>query len=290
MAGDLLYVREHLSCRHYVSDYRCSFRYREDEAGSYFYFDDEPYNLMIFVLEGELTVTCNEFTNRTFKKGEILFIPKGSIGVSRSSQKSAVITCLFDVINNVCDKLNIHSYWPICRNIDYDFRPLEIIPQLYSFLDSLKYYMQQGINCEHFHELKQRELFLILRWFYKKEELAELLYPIIGNSLDFKALVLENYLKVSSVSELAELSRMGRSHFDAVFKEEFGMPARQWMLKQIAKHVKYHLSEPGVTISDVMIKFNFNSPTHFTRFCKQQFGCTPTELMTKLHSDEIPAN
>lgn len=69
-------MREHLSCRHYVSDYRCSFRYREDEAGSYFYFDDEPYNLMIFVLEGELTVTCNEFTNRVFKKGRDIFYPE----------------------------------------------------------------------------------------------------------------------------------------------------------------------------------------------------------------------
>lgn len=283
MASDLLYVKEHLSCKHYVSDYRCSFRFREEDAGNLLYFDNQPYNLFIFVLSGKSEITCNEFMHRKYSGGSIAFIPKGSVGVCKTVEKSEYITCMFDVVNNVCDKLNFHSYWPICREIDYDFRPVPITPQLNMFLDSLKYHLGEGINCEHFHELKQQEMFLVMRWFYTKEQLAELMYPIIGNSLDFKALVLENYLKVGSVSELAKLSGMGRSNFDTVFKEEFGMPAGQWMLKQVAKHVKYHMSEPGTTISDVMLKFNFNSPTHFTRFCKQQFGCTPTELLTELH-------
>lgn len=283
MSGDLLYVDEHVSCRHYVSDNRCRFVYHELAPGQELEFDRQPYNILFFVHYGELKIDHDGFTDRLFDASHMAFLAKGSYTRVVPLTASGMLSCSFETMSTVCDKFNLRSYWPLCREIPYDFPQIEILPQLHAFLDAMRYYLQEGINCEHFHEIKLQELFLVMRWFYTKEVLARIFYPIIGNSLDFKSLVLENYLKVDSVSQLAELSHMGRTRFDNVFKKEFGMPARQWMLRQIAKHVKHHLSDPGATISDVMHKFNFNSPTHFTRFCKQQFDCTPTELMNKLH-------
>lgn len=279
-----LYVREHTSCRHYVADYRSKFRIFNLKPNERQVYEAEPFNFIEFFLEGEALLTCNEFEDRRVKAGEMVFIPKGALYINEAVTPVRMIRFAFDTVNNVCDKLHLHSYWPMCAKMEYDFQPLEVKLQLDRFLETLTYYLEEGINCEHFHELKQQEIFLVLRWFYRKEELARLFYPIIGNSLDFKALVLENYLKVESVAELAELSHMGRSNFDATFKKEFGMPAGQWMLKQTAMHVKYHLSAPDATVGDVMHKFNFNSPTHFTRFCRQQFGCTPTDLITQLQN------
>lgn len=284
MVQDLLYVEEHLSCRHYVSDYRCSFKLRTFEKDVEFDIENRPINMLLFFLEGDGMISCNEFKDKHFKAGEVAFIPKSAVSTIIPSSDIKALTCVFDVPNNICDKMHLQSYYKLCQKIEYNFQPVAIKPQMQSFLDSMAYYLEQGINCEHFHEIKQQEMFLILRWFYKKEELAQLLYPIIGQSLDFKALVLENYLRVENVSELAELANMGRSNFDIRFRKEFGMPAGKWMLNQTAKHVRHYLSKPGTTISDVMIKFNFNSPTHFTRFCKQQFGCTPTELIHQLQS------
>jgi len=169
----------------------------------------------------------------------------------------------------------------------YDFQPTRMIPQFEAFLESLAYYLDQGVKCEHFHELKHQEMFLIFRWFYSKEQLAQLFYPIIGRSLNFRALVLENYLKIKNVNELAVLSMMGRSSFDIMFKKEFGMSAGQWLLKQKAKHVKFAMSMPEASINDIMATFEFNSATHFNRFCKQQFGCTPLEMITKLKEERL---
>jgi AraC-like DNA-binding protein len=168
----------------------------------------------------------------------------------------------------------------------YDFRPFVIIPQLEAFLDQLVYYLDQGVKCEHFHEIKQQEMFLILRWFYSKEQLAYLFYPIIGQSIEFKSFVLDNHLKVKNIQELSNLAMMGRSNFDLKFKKEFGMAPGQWLLKQKAKHVKIHMLTPGVNISDILIKFNFNSATHFTRFCKQHYGCPPSKMMAKLQNEK----
>ena len=114
------------------------------------------------------------------------------------------------------------------------------------------------------------ELFLLFRGFYRKEELAYLFHPIVGKSLDFRSLILENYLKVDQVDGLAKIAGMGRTNFNNKFKEEFGISPHQWLLKQKAKHVRL---------------YKFNSATHFTRFCKQQFGCTPSELLRQLKAD-----
>ena len=192
------------------------------------------------------------------------------------------MACVFDTIKSACDKFNLHSCWSICKDMKYDFRAVTLIPPVEAFLNQLIYYLDQGVKCEHFHEMKEQELFLILRWFYPKEQLAQLFYPIIGQSIDFKAFVLDNYSKVKSINELSNLSMMGRSSFDLKFKKEFGMPPGQWMLKQKAKHIKIHMSMPGVNISDLLIKFDFNSATHFTRFCKQHFDSTPSKLIAAL--------
>ncbi|MDR0756862.1 MAG: helix-turn-helix domain-containing protein, partial [Tannerella sp.] len=88
-----------------------------------------------------------------------------------------------------------------------------------------------------------------------------------------------NYMSVKNVGELASLANMGRTTFDCKFKSVFGTSARQWMLNQIAKHVKAKAMDPDITISDLMEEFNFNSATHFNWFCKRQFHCTPLELI-----------
>ncbi|MDR1671157.1 MAG: AraC family transcriptional regulator [Alistipes sp.] len=277
--SDILYIGEHTSCRHYVSDYRCCFRYLEFDEGDTREFENVNFNYLGFILEGQQLLDCNEFKERLFNAGDMVFVPKMAKFVGRALKKGRMLICMFDVPQNICNKFNLQSYWPICKEIDYDFRPVGMSPQMAKFIDSLVYFLQQGISCEHFHEMKQQEMLLILRWFYTREQIAELFYPIIGCSLDFKALILENYNKVANVSELASLSHMSRSSFDEAFKKEFGIPAGKWLLQRKAQDVLYHMSRPGATLSDIMIQFDFSSPSHMTRFCKQHFGRTPSEIM-----------
>jgi AraC-like DNA-binding protein len=280
--SDLLYLAEHTSCRNYVSDYRCGFKYREFNEGATLELEGLNHNYIGFILEGEQMVDCDEFKQRLFGPGDMVVVPKMAKFAVRAVTKGRMLICAFDVPKNICDKFSVKSYWPLCKELDYDFRPMKMVPQLVSFVDTLVYFLQQGVNCEHFHEMKQQEMFLLFRWFYTKEQIAELFYPMIGCSLDFKALIIENYNKVAHVDELARLSHMSRSSFDEAFKKEFGVSAGKWLLQRKAQNVLYHMSEPGVTLSDIMVRFDFSSPSHLTRFCKQHFGRTPREIMQNL--------
>ena len=286
MSSELLYLQEHLSCRHYVSDYRCAFFSRVIKSDNHVDLE-KPYNYLVFLCEGAAVVNCNEFVNKHFKKGDLFFIPKAAETKITAIKNSKLVICMFETIKNVCDKFDLYACRAICKEIEYEFKPVKILPQLNVFLEQLVYYLNQRVACEHYHELKQQEMFLILRWFYSKEQLAQLFYPIIGQSISFKSFVLENHMKVRNSHELSDLWIMGRSSFDTKFKQEFGEPPGQWLLKQKAKHIKIHMAMPGINISDILIKFDFNSATHFTRFCKQQFGCPPSELMAKLQAEEL---
>jgi AraC-like DNA-binding protein len=74
---------------------------------------------------------------------------------------------------------------------------------------------------------------------------------------------------------------MGRKNFDKRFREEFGTSPAHWVQQETAKRLRLFLMEPGITISDAMDKFHFNSPSHFNRFCRRYFNESPGVMLKK---------
>jgi AraC-like DNA-binding protein len=281
---NLFYLEEHASCHRYKSDFQIGFKFSEMKAGEALETIDVTYNHLLFLKEGLLCLNCNEFREQKIKKHECILIPGAARASGKALADSVLLVMTFDVLQNVCDKLMLNSFRPMLEQYTYHFAPTPVRYPLTSFVELLINYLKGGINCEHLHEIKEKEFFLVLRRCYSREEIMNLLYPIIGVS-DFKSFVLQNYLEVESVSELADLSRLGRTAFDIKFREAFGMSARQWMLQQIARHIQYRAKDPEISIRSIMSEFKFNSPTHFNRFCKQQFDCTPGELLRRAKTE-----
>ncbi len=288
MLNDLLYLEEHLSCNHYVSDYRCHFRYHETDGDVRMEQKHLEYNQLLFLSEGQARVACSGSGERIFHGGEIAFLPRHADVSVRIRHLSRLTVCTFDLLKSPCDKFLLESCEALGPAEEHPPAPVPIRPQMARFLDLLDYYLRNGINCEHLHEIKQKEMFLIFRWFYPKEELTRLFRPMAGISTGFKARILENYEKAGNVDALARLSGMSRSNFDARFKEEFGLPPGQWMLKQKAAHLLHAMAFPNTTIGEVIDRFGFSSPSQFTRFCRRQFGRTPTEILAGMRAEKQP--
>ena len=141
------------------------------------------------------------------------------------------------------------------------------------------------MNCLHLHDLMQREFFLLIRGFYKRQEIATLFYPIIGKEMDFKDFVMRNHTRVDNIEQLISLSNLGRSRFFSKFNEVFGMTAKQWMLKQRNQLILKKLTEPGICIKDVIEELGFDSQGYFGRYCKQHIGCTPKQLIKRYQAN-----
>ena len=109
-----------------------------------------------------------------------------------------------------------------------------------------------------------------------------MLFRSVGKSVGFRETILRNYTKAESVEDLANIAGMGRTNFDRKFKVEFGVSPGRWLLQQTAKQIYHRMSEPNIKVKDLITEFGFASSTHFTRFCRQQFGAPPTHILKQI--------
>lgn len=264
---------------------KIDFKYFTPEAGKILKKELTAYNHLFFLIKGEMVVDCNQFQRETISGGECFLLPKASQVICEVTQVSEVVVMTFDVFPNVYDKQMLKLLQAMKEKVPYTFSSLPTCPLLNAFLDLLIAYLKKGLHNEDLCRIKEKELFIIFNGNYTREEIVSFFHPLIGIS-DFKNFIFENYLQVENVAELVTLSGMGRTAFDARFREEFGISARQWMLKQIANHIRFRAMDSDITIKGLMREFKFNSPTHFNWFCRQQYGCTPGELL-RMTTDDL---
>ena len=157
---------------------------------------------------------------------------------------------------------------------------LDLRGPLIDYLDALCLYLADGIHCKHWFELKQQELFLILKACYTLEELSLFLQAFRSQGKeDLREMILKNYLDARNVQGLAKICGYSVGTFKRIFREIFDEPVYQWMLKQKAEELKLRLSGKDVNLKLVIDEFGFSSAAHFTKFCKQWLGKSPSQFM-----------
>jgi AraC-like DNA-binding protein len=274
----LFYLNEHHSNDKKKSEFDSVFRHGRIEPGDFILNTGMIYNHLLFLKDGLIRMDCNEFCDRELGGQQCILIPKGANISLTVMQPGTLLVFIFDILQNPLENHVLQSYQTVQSKMSYDFTPIPVREPLTSYLELILYYKYKGIEHKQLYEIKEKELFLLLHSCYTQEEIITLLYPIIGMS-DFKNFVLKNYPKVRNVAELVHISGMGRTAFDYTFRNVFGTSARQWMLTQIARQVEYKALEPEITIKDLIKEFKFDSASHFNRFCRKQFDCTPGELI-----------
>lgn len=184
--GKIKYINEHLSCKNYMDEYSTGFYLKELNNEYIIPRRNLETHVIVFVLEGKLILSYDNYLNREFKTGEMFFVPKSSTILGHAAEKSKIILFSFNYLLSGCDKMQIENLNSYIREEEYDFKPLEINGQMRKFLDTLELYLNGGANCFHLHDLKHREFFMALRFFYTKKQIATFLYPILSNSFDLK--------------------------------------------------------------------------------------------------------
>ena len=159
-----------------------------------------------------------------------------------------------------------------------DFTILDTVPYIDEFLSFLTKLLAEGLGCVHFHKMKCDELFLLLRAFYPKEDLARLFYPIIGRNMDFKDFVLRHYKEVTDIKQFARLANLSLSTFNRRFKESFRQSAQKWIAARRAEEVLRDIRMTNHTFEELAHRHDFSSASYFASFCKKYHGMTPQEI------------
>lgn len=269
---------EHKTCSNYRVEISTGFHVYSYHEGEVFTLPLPQYNHLMFVLHGEISLNCNEFSGRKVGSDQMIFIPSNAYFEGKALSDVEWVDMTFDVPRSGCDKFKLQALRPICESITYNFEPLPIHEPLTGFFSLLTYCLQAGVNCLHMHTLKHQELFLILNGFYTQEELARLFYPIVGKSLSFRETIVNLSSEAISVNDLVERTNMSRRTFQRKFLEEFHEPAKKWLQKRMSARVMARLMDPERSLKDIMYDCGFNSPSSFNQFCQKNFGESPSEL------------
>lgn len=268
----------------YSTDGNSEFEYIEVDAGSVFVVDDKKKKYLLFFLEGSVKVRYNEFQDTVFNGGEMIFIPKSADCRGEALTKCSFIVHAYDAPITFCNKAELNSVVSHAEHVKFEFTSLAISEILHKYLMLLKSYLTLNISCKSMHELKHRELFLIPLALYDKRKLAQLFYPILGKSLDFRSKVMTYYTESRTARELAGFCRYSEGHFNELFVAEFGEPPYKWMQRQKAKHIIGRLEQSEVPLKEIADEFNFTSQSHFNRYCKAQFGEPASHVRRKLEA------
>lgn len=277
MTSKLNYCK-YANCRKCLKSTDQKFRHVKTAKGEKYFFEMTDAYAIVFIMEGEVTISCNEYADRPLQSEEITL---WSASQNYTWEAIADTTSIIFTGNNTttpCDKQFLSECADNWLNSVPYTKNLPIKPRLMEFLHSIKNYLEDSITCPCMHECKEWEFALILRAYYSPEELMNFFFSTICQVQEFELFVMNNYLKMKGVKEFVDLSGMNLSAFNRKFKSHFGESPYQWLIKQRSKHIYYELTSTNRSLSTIAKEFYFTDSSHFNHYCKSMFGISPSKI------------
>lgn len=234
---------------------------------------------IVFMLSGEALVTCNENKNIHHLAGEMILLPRNSICYAKILQQSVLISCQFTHDQNVNNRNifeQLTSYLP--NDLSNTGKTLAANRMITGFFNSIGRCLDDGLDEAQFQQLNVQQLFLLLKHYYDKEQLACFFYPLLGQDSSFKDLILSHWQKAYTLNDLSELCNMSLSTFKRRFKTAFDRSPKSWLNERRAEMLYREILLTKLTYADITMKYRFSSQAYLCNFCKKQFGMTPHEI------------
>jgi AraC-like DNA-binding protein len=230
---------------------------------------------LFFVLSGNIRVSYNEKVALSVETGNVLLLSCGSSVHIQCTEDATLITCPFHLEKYFTEAFMTELLASPCDN---DAVMLSMKGRLPEFVRLLAGYLADQIKMESLHEILKQELFLLLKWYYTKEELARFFYPVMGKDVLFRDFVLKNCLKAETVEALAVLAHYSTSGFVKKFQRYFGESPYKWMLRHKAKRILQDIQLSRKPLKEIAEEYGFSSQSYFYTFCLKQYEKSPSEI------------
>lgn len=275
----LLYVPEHQACRYYGDFHPYIFRSAVLKKGDKFHDGLSRKSFIVFLLSGVMKVSCS-YGSGEMSSGEMKHICKSCQYVFSAVEDCELMICETSSSLNLCSQFTLENLneEQLKEQEVKDYVSLKISNHLWDMLVAYRTIYNDGLKCLHYQKLKRDELFLYLRAYYTKHDLALFFREFLGESHSFKHYVLMNVDECGTLDELIANSNMSRSTFVRHFREVFKEAPSKWMLRRKMENIIRDIRFTSVPFAELSEKFKFSSPAYFTTFCKKNFGKTPQQL------------
>lgn len=233
-------------------------------------------NAIVFMLQGEVLLKTCEYPDILLGANQFALFAIGSNIEYKVLQDTDAILYQFDELTSICEerfkKLADLEEPPLRQ------QPMEMCDPMRYFMEGMCLYIDSDMICREFVEAKRKELIFILLSYYPLKLLKVFYHPVLAYENSFRYFVQQNFLKVKTVEELAQLGNYSVATFRRIFKNIYNESAYQWMLKHKCAQILYELRNTKLSISEIAYKFGFDDLSHFSHFCKSSFGKSPRAL------------
>ena len=272
-------------CPYYSPEFEIIPQYLTMKAGEVMKLSNKTTSHFIFVLSGEITISFNQYKNRPVSENEMFFCYKNNLFKWKAQTDTTLMLSGYNTAAFPCTTARAGILYNVKAKIRFKCRGMVMKDEARKVVDQIRHYLESGITCHHMYLLKYKELYLIFKHYYSYEEIVQIFYLSLKNDPFFSDQVLDNFLKVKTVKELASLLGYGIKTFEKLFKENFDDSPYQWMQKRKALLIQQKLMNPGISLKQIMYDFKFSTSSHFNFYCKQHLGATPTQIRNKNEDD-----
>lgn len=239
--------------------------------------------MFIYVADGMIEVSAGHSLPDIMPAESMAFVPVGAVLSGKVLTDSSIVTCLFSRDMLPCSSrifLDIRS----ADDCGESYRPylhLKAKPLVAEFFSLLRQGLELGLGCPSYHDIKRKELFMLLVSLYTKYELYHLIYNSPGLRDGFRDFVFRNYKQIPDVKTFAMKANMSISTFQRWFKNEMGRLPGEWLKERRAQLVLHEIENTDKGFSLIAEEFGFSSGSHLGTFCKHHFGKLPSQLRPK---------
>lgn len=276
-------------CPYYSPEFGSIPQYISMKEGEVLKLSNKTSNHFIFLLSGSITISFNQYKNRPISEGEMFFCAKNNLFRWKATTATTLMLSAYNKTIFPCTTARAGVLYNVKARLQFDCIGVVMKDEVKIVINQMKHYLELGINCHHMYQLKHKELYLIFKHCYSLDEIVQIFYLSLNNDPFFCDLVLDNYLKVKTVKELANLLGYGLKTFEKLFKENFDAPPYQWIQKRKALQIHQRLMNPSISFKQIMYDFKFATSSHFNFYCKQHLGATPTQIRSE-HKNNMGSN
>lgn len=238
-------------------------------------------NAIVFMTKGKIRFILRDHPEKTLHEGEFIFIPVGGV-IRYVVMKEARITIVrTNGKVNLCEGCRIEELYLRSapkQGYSTEISTLAINRPIGLFLEGLCEAVQDGFLCRDYFDTKAKEMFILLKAYYPREELRDFFSLILTPDTMFSEHIRANYQKYATTKELANAMHMTPKVFSKKFIRIFGELPTDWLRKEKAKSVYLELYTGQQQLVQIVDKYNFSSQSHLNKFCKREFGKNPGEI------------
>lgn len=269
---------QNLECQSCLETPEAGFRLERWKKGDKFNIEDHTFYNIIFVTKGEILIDSVECHDFLVKQREMVFCNKFHLYNISVKEDAEVVYMFFNTMGASCDKMSMPNIQQAIDSIDYQFISLPINKALHECLISLIIYLREGIACNHMHRAKVQEVFIIFKFYYPSEDALRLFYKLFNRDMNFLSSVMKHAPTARTAEELAQLCGYSISRFKVLFRAHFDTTPYAWLLRYRMQFINRQLCDANIPIKQIITDFNFTDHSHFSRYCRQYFGDTPSNI------------